>query len=222
MTPISVVLAAKDEAATIADIIARCRCVLPEAEMLVVDDGSTDNTAEVAAAAGATVHRLAFNCGKGVALREGFARASGELLVLLDADGQDDPEEIPTLLEAMHDDVALVIGSRFLGQFDADAITPLNRAGTHFFNALMSGLFRQRFSDTQAGFRVLRASALRKLELKAERYEIETEVLLALVRAGEKVVEVPVRRHARSHGETNLSPWYDGLRILKAVLRLSR
>lgn len=216
---VSVVIPAHDEAPSIAGVVARCRAHTPGLlEVIVVDDGSRDATASEAERAGARVVRLDRNEGKGVALRRGIAEAQGEVLVFLDGDGQDWPEEIPALLEALRPGVAMVIGSRFLGQFDAGAITHLNRAGTLFLTGVLNLLFRSHVTDPIAGFRALRSDALARCTLEAVRYDIEVDVLLALLSRGERVVEVPVRRSPREHGSTGLAPVRDGTRILRRIV----
>lgn len=225
MSGVSVVIPAHDEAGSIADVVRRCRAHTPElAEVIVVDDGSTDATAREAEAAGARVLRLGTNRGKGIALRRGMAEARGEVIVVLDGDGQDWPEEIPLLVGALEPDVAMVIGSRFLGRFDDGAITPLNRAGTLFLTTILNRLFGTSVTDPIAGFRAIRKRALEGCTLTAERYDIEVDVLLALLARGERVVEVPVRRSPRRHGATDLSPFVDGARILRRIVarRLGR
>ena len=216
---VSVVIPAHDEAGTIAEVVGRCRAHTPEPfEVIVVDDGSRDRTAERAEGAGARVVRMARNRGKGVALRRGIEAARGEILVFLDGDGQDHPEEIPRLIEALAPGVAMVIGSRFLGRFDEGAITPTNRLGTRFLTAVLNRLFGAEVTDPIAGFRAVRAAALAPCRLTAVRYDIEVDVLLALLGRGARVVEVPVRRSPRVHGATGLSPIRDGSRILRRIL----
>ncbi len=105
---------------------------MPSGEVLVVDDGSTDGTDRAAADAGARVLRLPANGGKGSAVRRGLSEARGEVIVLIDGDGQDDPTEIPRLLEALRPGVDLVVGSRFIGRFEPGAITPVNHLGNRF------------------------------------------------------------------------------------------
>ncbi|MGH7786766.1 MAG: glycosyltransferase family 2 protein [Candidatus Binatia bacterium] len=218
---VSIILPAYNEAATIAAVVQGCRAALPQAvEILVVDDGSRDDTAARAEAAGARVLRLQPNRGKGEALRIAIDQSAGAVLVFLDADGQDDPAEIPLLLAALERGADLVIGSRFLGHFDPGAITALNRAGTHFINGVVNLLFGAHITDTQAGFRAVRRSLLQRLALRAQRYDIETELLLQAIRAGGRVVEVPVRRSPRQHGVSGLHPLFDGLRILRRILRV--
>lgn len=216
---VSVVIPAHDEAATIVDVVLRCRAHTPDLlEVLVVDDGSTDATASESERAGARVIRLEPNRGKGIALRRGIAEARGDVLVFLDGDGQDWPEEIPSLLDALAPGVAMVIGSRFLGRFDAGAITPLNRAGTRALTAVLNRLFGASVTDPIAGFRAVRRAALVPCTLRAVRYDIEVDVLLALLARGERVIEVPVRRSPRRHGATGLSPFTDGARILARIV----
>lgn len=218
---ISIVLPAHNEAETIAPVVRRCRAAVPDAEILVIDDGSTDATAAGAEAAGATrVVRLTPNRGKGNALRLGIDEARGAVLVFLDADGQDDPEEIPLLLRAIDDGADLVVGSRFLGTFEPGAITPLNRLGTVALTGIANLLFGVRLTDTLAGFRAVRRSLLERLTLQARHYDIETDLLLQAVKIGARAVEVPVRRAPRQHGRSGLSPVRDGLRILARIVRV--
>jgi glycosyltransferase involved in cell wall biosynthesis len=217
----SVVLPAYNEGGTITEVIRRCREAVPDlAEVLVVDDGSTDATAALAEQAKARVIRLDRNRGKGHALRVGIEAAVGDVLIFLDADGQDDPGEIPLLLEAIADGADVVVGSRFLGRFEAGAITTINRYGTHALNGIVNLLFGVRLTDTQAGFRAVRRSLLDRVTLRAQRYDIETDLLLQALQVGGRVVEVPVRRGARYQGTSNLYPPIDGLRILGRILRL--
>lgn len=217
---LTVLLPAHDEAPTIAAVIAGALAAAPPpVEILVIDDGSTDDTAARAAAAGARVIRLPQNRGKGEALRVGAREARGERLVILDADGQDDPAELPLLLDALRPGVDLVIGSRFLGTFEPGAITPIDRLGNRLLTALFNHLLGARITDTQAGFRAIRRDTFLRLDLRAARYDVETDMLARLLAAGGAAVEVPVTRRPRAHGSTDLSRIRDGLRILATILR---
>src|SRR6185436_8714638 len=187
---------------------------------LVVDDGSTDGTDHVAADAGARVLRLSANGGKGAAIRRGLPEARGAVIVLIDGDGQDDPAEIPRLVEALHPDVDLVVGSRFIGRFEPGAITPVNRWGNRFLTSVINRLFGARLTDTQAGFKAFRAETLRRVNLSAHRFDIEVDLLLGLLRADGRVVEVPVRRARREHGASRLNSFVDGARILRRIVTL--
>jgi glycosyltransferase involved in cell wall biosynthesis len=212
------ILAALDEAATIGDVVRGCLAHVDE--VVVVDDGSTDDTAGVATAAGARVLRNAQNVGKGASLRRAATEARAEVIVTLDADGQDDPADIPALLVAIEAGADLVIGSRFRGELRPGAITPVNRIGNLALTAALNLLYGVRLSDTQAGFRAIRRELWQRLSLRAAGYEVETEVLVRALRAGARVVEVPVTRRAREHGRSALHGLRDGTRILACMLRL--
>jgi len=217
---VTVILPAHNEAVSIASVVQGVRANAPGAEILVVDDGSTDDTSGLAAAAGAEVLRLVPNGGKGRALREGVKRSSGDVLVFIDADGQDDPGEIPAMLDALGPDVDLVLGSRFIGKFRDGAITPLNKLGTAGINTFGRILFRRRITDPCAGFRAVRRSALSAIDMKADGYDIEVDVVYGILRAGGSVVEVPAVRSARVSGRSGLSSFRDGLRIAGRMLRI--
>ncbi len=217
---VTVVLPAHNEAPTLAAVIERCRSATPGlCQVLVVDDGSTDDTGRVATLAGAEVVRLCPNRGKGVAIRAGLERARGEIVIFLDADGQDHPEEIPDLLAALDEDVGLVIGSRFIGRFDPGAISRVNHAGSLALRTVLNRLWGIDITDPFAGFRAFRRDALAGCVLSANRYDIEIDMLLALVSRGVGVVEVPVRRSPRAHGSSDLGSVRDGSLMLAQMLR---
>lgn len=216
---VSVVLPAHDEAETIADVVKRCVAETPDlAEVIVVDDGSADSTAQVASLAGAHVHRLPRNEGKGVALRTGVRLAKGDVVVVLDADGQDDPGDIPRLLDALAPGVDMVIGSRFLGQFEPGAIAPIDWVGNRVLTSVLNLLYGVDFTDSQAGFRVVRRAAFQRADLSARGYDIESDMLAAILLGGGEVVEVPVRRRRRAHGASDLRQVRDGVRILARIV----
>ena len=220
-TPIDVIIACHDEAATISAVIEGCRQALAAHPhgILVVDDGSRDATAERAEAAGVEVLRLDPNGGKGAALRAGVAATSRPLVLFLDGDGQDDPADLPRLIEALRPDVDLVIGSRFLGVLHAGAIHPVNRLANRAFSGLISGLFGARITDSQAGVRLIRRDAWARIEVAAREYDIETEVLVKGLKAGWRVTEVPVSRHPRGGSVTDFRRVRHGSLILWTILR---
>ena len=215
---VTVLVAAYNEAPVIGTVVRAARQALVRGDVLVVDDGSTDGTDRAAAEAGARVLRLAANGGKGSAIRRGLAEVHSDVIVLIDGDGQDDPSEIPRLLEALDPDVDLVVGSRFLGTFEPGAITPVNHWGNRFLTSVANRLFATRLTDTQAGFKAVRADTLRRVHLRAHRFDIEVDLLLGVLRAGGRVVEVPVRRAPRQHGGSHLKSVRDGVRILCRIV----
>lgn len=220
---VTAVLAARNEAGTIAGVVRRTLAALPEGgEVVVVDDGSADDTARLAAEAGARVVRreAAGPHGKGLALRDGIAAARGGVVVFLDADGQDPPEDVALLLAALEPGVDLVNGSKFIGTCRPGAISRINRAGNRFMSALVNVLFGLAITDSQSGFRAIRLARLRALPLAAREYEIETEVLLRGALAGWRMVEVPVTRDRRGAGRSGFRRVRNGLRILALILAI--
>ena len=218
---IDVIVPCHNEAQSIGDVVRGCQSALAALphRVLVVDDGSTDGTAQAAQQAGATVLRLSPNRGKGAALMQGVRETSAPLLLFLDGDGQDDPKDLPRLMQALGPDVDLVIGSRFLGTLHDGAIHPLNRVANQAFSGLISALFGQRITDSQAGVRLLRRSALERIAVSAREYDVETDVLLKGLKAGWRVVEVPVSRYARQGSVTDFKRVRHGSLILWTILR---
>ena len=215
---VTVLVAAYNEGPVIGDVVRASLGAIPAGEVVVVDDGSTDDTGSVSEAAGARVIRLATNVGKGAAIRYGLSEVGGDILVLIDGDGQDDPTEIPQLLGALRDGIDLVVGSRFLGHFEPGAITPLNSWGNQFLTSVINFLFSTELTDTQAGYKAIRFDALRRVDLSAHRFDIEVDLLLGVLSNGGRVVEIPVNRAPRPHGESRLSSFSDGARIFRRIL----
>jgi glycosyltransferase involved in cell wall biosynthesis len=208
-------------AATIGPVVsgARRHCT----RVLVVDDGSEDDTAGRAAAAGAEVHRHPGNAGKGAALRTGLEAlaATGVARALtLDADGQHLPEEMPRLLAASDAaPEAIVVGVRRKAGHD---IRRINRLGNWAADLLLRVIARRALPDTQSGFRVYPVRATLALGAAGRRFDFETEVLLRAARCGIRVVGVPVAVHYPPQGErvSHYRPGRDTLRIIATVLRV--
>jgi len=188
-------------------------------DTVVVNDGSTDETAEAASAAGALVMSHLGNLGKGSALRTGFAfalREGYDSVVTLDGDGQHDPTEIPRLLEAASQShAALVVGHRLVNR----SSMPVSRRWTNrLMSLIVSLLARQRIPDSQCGFRVISRQVLVTIPLSSCRFELETELLLAAARRGVRVLSVPIRTIYQQH-DSHIHPLWDGVRFVRLVLR---
>ena len=188
--------------------------------IVVIDDGSRDRTAAVAAERGALVISHLRNYGKGRALRTGFEyvlRASYEGVITMDGDGQHDAEEILTLIragEVQH--AGMVVGDRMSR---GHAVMPRARRITNrLMSRVVSLLTRQAIPDSQCGFRMIRKELLTSVSLKSDRFEIETELLLAAAKRRWKTISVPIRTIYHDHA-SHIHPVRDALRFFGVVLR---
>jgi glycosyltransferase involved in cell wall biosynthesis len=220
---VSVVIPVFNEEATVGNVVTRTKKALEKLEtsyeILVVDDGSADRSADIAQKLEATVLRKTHQ-GKGFALRYGFMKARGELVVTLDADGSHMPEEIPQLLRYIREDRAdFVIGSRFCYSEDNKTKIPkINRVGNGLFNDLIWYLTGARTSDSQSGFRAIRSSLIKRMKLGSHGYEVESEMLVKALKMGARVAEAPISFDQRTVGRSKLDPIKDGMRILYAIV----
>ena len=221
MSDILVIVPIHDGRRTIAGVVENLR--RHAVNVLVVNDGSSDDTAALAEKAGASVVSLPSQMGKGVALRAGMARAISReprpsWLVFCDGDGQHLPEELPRFIERMNGDNDLLLGSRMGGASNIPAARlATNRAGSRVLHFITG----QAVPDTQCGYRAIRSELAARLELESEGFEIETEMLLKALRLGAKWEAVPVS--AVYEGEpSHYRPVADTFRICMAALRYVR
>jgi glycosyltransferase involved in cell wall biosynthesis len=217
------IVPAYNEEDSIASVVREIRAVDRDFEVVVVDDGSTDRTAEIAEREGARVVRLPYNLGIGAAVQTGhqYARDHGfQIAVQVDGDGQHDPREIPKLLEPLIEGRAdMVVGTRFAGQ---GAYRPpfARRLGIAFFARLVSLLVRQRVTDTTSGFRAVnrRGICLFAADYPHDYPEIEAMVLVCRHRL--KMVEVPVHMRLRSTGKSSITTLRSLYYLVKVSLAL--
>lgn len=214
---LSLILPAKNEAAALGPLLARLRERFPEAELIVVDDGSTDGTAALAQAAGARVVRHPVSLGNGAAVKSGARAATGEVLVFLDADGQHDPDDIPRLLAKLDEGYDMAVGAR-----DATSQASLGRGlANRLYNRLAGYVTGHRIPDLTSGFRAVRAAKFRRfLYLLPNGFSYPTTITMAFFRSGYPVAYVPIHA-ARRIGRSHLKPWKDGLRFLLIIFKIA-
>jgi glycosyltransferase involved in cell wall biosynthesis len=213
---LSVVMPAKNEAGAIAEVIASVRERLPEAEILIVNDGSTDNTAALAELAGAQVVNHPYSIGNGAAIKSGARRARGDVIVFMDADGQHDPADIPRLIERVEAGFEMAVGARSDGAHASVGRGLANR----LYNRLASYMTGHKVLDLTSGFRAVRAKRFREfLHLLPNGFSYPTTITMAFFRAGYSVSYVPIVASQRV-GESHIRPIKDGLRFLLIIFKI--
>ena len=226
---VSVVVPTYNEAANLPHVFA----LLPEDvyEVIVVDGRSTDGTIEVAKALRPDVKIVLQNRrGKGNAMACGFEAVTGDIVVMLDADGSADPREIARYVEALVGGADFAKGTRFAAGGGSSDITATRAWGNRWLNRAANMLFGTRYTDLCYGYNAFWAHVLPALELTAEGanrdqklwgdgFEIETIINVRVAQAGLDVAEVPSFERERLHGESNLNAFTDGLRVLRTIAR---
>ncbi len=215
---VSVVVPTLNEAANIGWALSRLPAGIDE--VILVDGRSTDGTVEAALRMRPDVKVVReTRLGKGAALRAGFAAATGDYIVMIDADGSMHPEEIALYVAYLEAGYDFVKGSRFMLSGGSDDMTRVRKVGHWPLLAFVKYGFRVRFTDLCYGFCGFRRSCLPALRLTADGFEIESELILRAVRARLRIAEVPTWELPRLSGESNLHAGRDGLRILRVLLR---
>ncbi len=215
---ISVVIPTLNEAANLPHVFAR----LPFEELfeiILVDGHSTDDTIEMARELCPTVRVLLQDGkGKGNALACGFAAARGDIIVMLDADGSTDPQEIPAYVDALFQGADFAKGSRFADGGGSVDITPIRSLGNRFLNGTVNVLFGTRYTDLCYGYNAFWADVRPTINVDCAGFEVETLINVRVAKAGLNVAEVPSMEHERIHGVSKLHPVRDGLRVLRTIL----
>ena len=212
-----VVIPAYNVEGTIGDLVRRAK--LQGLQVLVVDDGSRDRTAALASQHGALVISHLQNQGKGSALRTGFAyalRSQFDGVVTMDADGQHVPEDIPKLVKAGEvQHAGIVLGNRMA---DSAAMPPSRRWANRLMSTAISMANRQQIPDSQCGFRFIRKEVLASVPLRSDKFEIETELLMAASKQKWKTVSVPVQTVYDKNQASHIRPVRDFLRFAGVFL----
>ncbi len=207
---------AKNEAAVIVETVTKARENFPDAEIVVVDDGSTDETGSLAERAGARVIRHPVSLGNGAAIKSGARAANGEVLAFMDADGQHSAEEIRRLLGRLDEGFDMAIGAR-----DSGSHAGIGRLFANgLYNALASLMCGHRIPDLTSGFRVVRADLFRQfLHLLPNGFSYPTTITMAFLRSGYPIDFVPIKA-ARRVGKSHIRPIRDGVRFLIIIFKI--
>ena len=215
---ISVIIPARNEAQNLFYVLP----YIPSAvsEVILVDGCSTDNTIEIARQLLPTIRILKQSgTGKGDALRSGIAASQGDIIVMLDADGSADPNEIPRFVQALLAGYDYAKGSRFMKGGGSHDITFLRRAGNFGLSKLVNFLFRVRFSDLCYGYNAFWKYCLNYVDIDSDGFEVETLINIRMHKARLKIVEVPSFEYKRLYGISKLNTFKDGWRVLRTILR---
>jgi glycosyltransferase involved in cell wall biosynthesis len=218
---VGVVIPALNEEKNIGDVLCRLNSI-GFSNVLVIDGLSKDGTLKVAAENGAKIV-LQDGRGKGQAIRQVLSNdyLNADALVLMDADGSMDPNEVPRYVEALHNGADVAKGSRFMAGGYTYDMTPFRRFGNDIITGLVNLLFSAEYTDICYGFVALNKKAIQKLAsvLESNNFEIETELFIKAKRMGLNVVEVPSVEYMRKNGQSNLNACRDGFRISKTIFK---
>ena len=211
---------AYNEARTIGEVLERIASLGLESQVVVVDDGSTDETSAIALAAGATVIRQT-NQGKGAAIRTAIAHADGDIAVIQDADMEYDPVEVPELIEPIIRGAAdVVFGSRLRGGKPQRAYLFWHLVGNRFLSVLTNVLYNTTLSDMETGYKAFRLDLLRSLDLRENGFGLEPELTAKVCKRKLRIYELPISYYGRTHEEGKKITWRDGFRAIWVLLRV--
>jgi len=218
---VSFIVPAYNEAATIGEVLERVHALGLDSQVIVVDDGSTDGTAEIAERfEGVQIVRQA-NRGKGAAIRAGIPLVEGEIVVIQDADMEYDPIEVPTLIEPIERGVAdVVYGSRLAGGRPQRAYLFWHLVGNRFLSFVTGLLFNTTLSDMETGYKAFRTDVLRSLDLRENSFGIEPEITGKICKLRLRIYELPISYYGRSYAEGKKITWRDGFKALWVLLRV--
>jgi glycosyltransferase involved in cell wall biosynthesis len=214
---VSIIIPAFNEAQVIGDLVSDIRHQYPDFEIIVIDDGSADQTAEVAGEAGALVYRHPYNIGNGAAIKSGIRAASGDILVFMDGDGQHNPADIQQLLDNFPE-YDMVVGSR-----SQNGQASFGRAlGNSIYNRFASYVTKFSVKDLTSGFRAVKADIARSfVYLLPNTYSYPTTITLGVLRSGNSVKYIPIRVQKRQNGNSSIKFFQDGIRFFMIITRIA-
>ena len=217
---VSFLIPAFNEGNTIGEVLERIAALELESQVIVVDDGSTDDTRAIAQAAGATVISQA-NRGKGAAIRAAIAHADGEIAVIQDADMEYDPAEVPELIEPIiRGSADVVFGSRLRGGKPQRAHLFWHLVGNRFLSLLTNVLYNTTLSDMETGYKAFRLDVLRSLDLREDGFGIEPEITAKVCKRGLRIYELPISYYGRTRDEGKKITWQDGVWAIWVLVRV--
>jgi glycosyltransferase involved in cell wall biosynthesis len=215
-TKVSIIIPAYNEGAIIGNIVSDVKILYPDFDIVVINDGSTDDTAVAAQKAGAMVYSHPYNIGNGAAVKSGIRVATGDILVFMDGDGQHNPEDIARLLE-FFPDFDMVVGARSV----SDQASLGRALGNKIYNWFASYVAKFSIKDLTSGFRAVKSNVARNfLYLLPNTYSYPTTLTLGTLRSGMSVKYVPVRIKKRATGKSNIKMIQDGVRFFMIIIRI--
>jgi glycosyltransferase involved in cell wall biosynthesis len=220
---VSFLVPAYNEAATIVEILERVSALDLDKQIVVVDDGSTDGTGDLAErwrdGRDDVIIIRQENRGKGAAIRAAIPHTDGEIAVIQDADLEYDPADVPALIEPIEKGVAdVVFGSRLSGGRPQRAYLFWHLVGNRFLSLLTNLLFNTTISDMETGYKAFRIEVLRSLDLRQDDFGIEPEITAKVCKRGLRVYELPIAYYGRTYAEGKKITWRDGFKAIRVLL----